>query len=368
MNFKFYPIESRIYDFLEFPGLIFAEERYVTSKNEYDYKEFPMDDYLVLIKNIGNKLEPYKKDIELFYNKNFFGDYDFIELISKTKGIFGYKNEEEYLNMLLSLSEKDINQSITYSIISSIEDSQEYSDEIMSRASDISMDRGNIISIIKDLPIESSIKWTLFLIVEEPVKYMKAYVDLMNNLLSIFRELYSPYEDEVKSYGEYLEDFLYKNGANGLEEISYSILDSKLMNDGENNILVSAMVQFALTISSKGKDYYVCWGLNIDKVFKKMRELNENKVNERVQVFKNLGDKTRYEVVKLIASGETSTKEIANILGVSSATISYHINNLIQAKIIKLDRMDNRYNYVVDYNILENIIKGLQEDLKFPQD
>ncbi|WP_406243323.1 ArsR/SmtB family transcription factor [Tissierella carlieri] len=368
MKFKFYPTESRIYDFLEFPNLIFVKERYENLKEDYDYEKFPMDDYFDLINKVEDKLKPYIKEIELFYMKNFVGDYDFIGLISKTKRIFGYENEKKYLEMLSTLNEKDINQCIAYSIISRNENNHQYSDEIMSKAETISLNKNELVSIIKDLPIEASTKWTLFLIVEEPIKYMKIYIDLMNKLLPIFEEIYSLYENEVKAYGQYLVDFLNKNGAKGLEEITYSIIDPKIMNNEENNILISLIMPMAIAISDVGKYHYVAWGLKMEKAFRKMKEINENKINGRIQVFKNLGDKTRYEVLKLISSGETSTKEIANTLGVSSATISYHINNLLQAKVIKLDRIDNKYGYVVDYELLDKVIKDFKEDLMFPKE
>lgn len=105
----------------------------------------------------------------------------------------------------------------------------------------------------------------------------------------------------------------------------------------------------------------------MEEAFRKMKEINENKIVERVQIFKNLGDKTRYEVLKLIAEGETSVKNIANQLGVSSATISYHINNFLTSKIIKFDKGKNKLNYVIDYELLEEVIKGLKDDLRFPE-
>ncbi len=367
MKFKFYPIESKIYDFLEFPSLVFARERYEKSEEAHDHKELLMDDYFDLINKVEGKLKPYMKDIELFYMNQFLGDYNFIDLISKTNRIFGYKNEKEYLDMLSTLNEKEINRSIAYSIISSNESNQQYSEDIMARAEIISLNKSELVLIIKDLPVEASTKWS-FLIVEEPTKYMKMYVDLMSNLLPIFEEVYSFYEEKVKVYGQYLVKFLNENGPKGLEEITYSILDPKVMDNEENNILISAMIPLSITISGVDKYNYVAWGLKIEEAFKRMKEINENKINERVQVFKNLGDKTRYEVTKLIASGKTSTKEIAKILSVSSATISYHLNNLLQAKVIKLDRTDNKYGYVVDYKLLEEIIKGFKEDLMFPKE
>jgi DNA-binding transcriptional ArsR family regulator len=107
--------------------------------------------------------------------------------------------------------------------------------------------------------------------------------------------------------------------------------------------------------------------LKVEDAIRQLKEINENKINERVQIFKNLGDKTRYEVLKLISSGETSTKSIAEALGVSSATISYHINNFLTSKVVKMDKIDNKYVYVVDYELLNRIIEEFKEDLKFPE-
>lgn len=368
MEFKFYPIESRIYDFLEFPGLIYVKERYESETREKDELKVPsFAEYLDFLGRADMELEPFRKDIEQFYLKNFFGEYNFIDLISKANSLFGCQSEEQYLEMLLKLSESEINRSIAYSIISESENNMEFSEEIMSRAETLCSDKSEIISLIKDLPTEAASKWNLFLIIEEPVKYMRMYVDLMQKVLPIFTELYGSLEEQVRVYGQNLADFLNENGAKGLEEKTYSILDAIVLVSGENRIIVSAMIQYAISILSAGRHNYIAWGLKMEEAFKRMKEINENKVNERVQVFKNLGDKTRYEVVRMIAAGETSTKEIAQALGVSSATISYHINNLLQSKLIKIDRTESKYGYIVDHKLVEEVIKGLKEDLRILQ-
>lgn len=82
-----------------------------------------------------------------------------------------------------------------------------------------------------------------------------------------------------------------------------------------------------------------------------------------VLIFKNLGDKTRYEVVKLIATGESSTKKIATALEVSSATISYHLSALVTAKIIRLDKSNNKFRYVLDWDSIESAFNSLKEDM-----
>lgn len=363
MKFKFYPLESKLYDFILFPGLVFAKKRLEKSELVNRNKEIPMKGYIDFINMAEEKLKPFIKDIELFYSEQFINGFNFIELISDVYTFFGYKNENDYLNMLQTLDEKQIISSIAYSILSSTEDNKDFSEEILKKAKILTY--SEILSLIKDMPIEPATKWNLFLIIEDPIKYIKIYVDLMYSLLPIFEEIYSSYEDEVKSCGQYLEDFLSKN-TDGLKEISNSILDGDVIKDEENILLISAIEQYAVMLSGARKVNYLVWGLKTEEYFKKLKEVNENKLNERVQIFKNLGDKTRYEVLKLLATGKTSTKEIAKELGVSSATISYHLSNLMQAKVIRPGVANDKYNYIVNYTFLEEILNDFKEDMIFP--
>ncbi|NLW21860.1 MAG: winged helix-turn-helix transcriptional regulator [Tissierellia bacterium] len=365
MRFRFSLTGSRIYDFIHFPRLLYYTQEYESSKEWQNYEELVMDDYLDLVKKVEDRLKPFSKEIEIFYMKDLFSGYDFIDLISRATGLLGYEREEEYLDVLLTLDEQEIRRNIILSIL--IQNENSFSEETRTRADEIIKDRDVMISFIKELPTEAGIKWNLFLFIDEPLKYTKIYVGLMTKLLPIFKDIYLPYEEEVKKYGEELVSFLNKKGAEGLREISYSILDASILDNKEvYTILISVFFSYTVSMAVTMEDKYIAWGIEMEEAFKKMKEINDNKINERVQVFKNLGDRTRYEVLKLIASGETSTKEIANRLGVTSATVSYHINNFLTSKVIKLDKSNTRFGYVVDYDLLNEIIEGLKEDLQFP--
>lgn len=365
MKFKFNFEESRIYDFLYFPRILYYREEFDEIKEDFQYDEIASDEYLDFIKKAEERLKPFSKEIETFYMKQYSPNYDFIELISRKYEVIGHKSEMDYLNMIRNLSEGEIKRAIVYSIMLT---NEEYvsEEENMAKVESISSNKDRLLSFIKELPIDSATKWSLFLMVEDPTDYMNRYVNFMTGLLPIFKEFYSPYENEVKEYGNYLAKFLNENGAKGLREISYSILEPKILKEGDVDLLVSVIFSYAVSLSDREGIRFIVWGLRMEEAFRKMKEIRENKIIERVQIFKNLGDKTRYEVLKLIAQGETSTKNIANQLGVSSATISYHINNFLTTRLIKLDKGKNKLNYIIDYELLEDVIRGLKEDLKFP--
>lgn len=367
MKFKFYPKESKLYDFLRFPRLLFYKEAYEESRRDHGFKDITMKEYLDFVQSVEEKLKPFLSEIEIYYSKPFLNDYNFIDLITRTESTFGYNDEEEFLESLLNLTKKEINRNIISSLILVNEENEFYSERIVKEAEGIISSNDKMLTFIKNLPIDSGLKWNLFLIVEEPVKYTKRYVELMYKILPIFYEFLNPLNDKVVEYGNYLVDYLNVKGPKGLGELTDSIIDPKIIDTEEVNILISVVFSYAISLLPRGKESYIAWGIKMEDAFRQMKEINENKTNERVQIFKNLGDKTRYEVLKLIASGETSTKVIAETLGVSSATISYHINNFLTSKVIKMDKVDNKYGYVVDYELLNRTLEEFKEDLRFPQ-
>lgn len=366
MNFKFYPDESKVYDFLRFPKLLYHMESYEECKKDCNYKNINMDEYLDFVKKVEERLKPFSKEIEEFYAKPFSSEHSFIDLNIKSDTILGYRDENKFLDYLLTLTEEDINKNIIYSLIIN-EENQVDSNEIMKRAEEICLNKKDILSFIKELSIDPGLKWNLFLIVEDPALYMQKYVDLMIKIYPIFEEFYKPLTKKVKDYGQYLENYLNKNGAESLEDLTYSLFNLSMIKGEIVHLLVSITFAYSISLMPKEGESVIVFGLKIEEALKQIEEINENKTYERVQIFKNLGDKTRYEVLKRIALGETSIKEIANVLGVSSATISYHINNLLTSKAIKLDRTDNKFGYIVNYGLLEKTIDDFKKDLKFPR-
>lgn len=362
MNFKFYLKESEIYDFIGFPQMIYYTKLKEKHKDS-NYLGILSDEFIALGKKIEGLLLPYEEEIELFYTEELF----FAELAVNLDSIFKCKDKEEYLDMLSSLGEEDIIKNIIRSIMMGFENAS-YSEEIEERIEDFIIDREKSLKLIKDLPIDSGEKWNLFLFMEEPTRYMNKYIDLMKKLLYLFDDIYLEYKERVRECGENLVEILNEKGAKGLEYMSNSMINANLVENHEGRILISIVSPYSVRIVSTSKIPYIVWGLEMESAFKKIKEINENKLNERIQVFKNLSDKTRYEVLKLIAAKEFSTKGIAKALGVSSATISYHINNLVTASIIKIDKSDNKYGYLIDYEFLEEVLKDFKEDIMFPKE
>lgn len=347
-----------------FPRCLHFWGEYKKYGNKSNYADVIDQEYLDLMQQTSQELQPFKDEITKFYHGEFSSEHDFIDLLINGTGILEFENETAYLNNMLKLSDTEIRfHVLTYILLKN--QSFTNTKEAQIEAQNLLRDFDKLKSIIKNLSVESATKWNLYLIFDEPREYTKRYVKLMKKLLPIFDGLYQPYAQRVKEYGEYLITIFNSEGLNGIERLSNANAKKDVL-EGENidTILTSLIASYTLNITIGVKEKYMIWGLKIEEAFSKIREINENKTLERVSVFKNLGDKTRYEVLKLFASGITSTKEIANTLGVTSATISYHINNLAVAKILKIGKTNGKVNYQVDFDFLHEILDGLNEDLR----
>jgi DNA-binding transcriptional ArsR family regulator len=367
MQFNYRSNESQIYDFLHFPSLLYYKKRGEHTGEVQDYNHIEDEEYMELVSKAKHRLNPYEKDIACFYTKDFIRSYEFIDLITNVHPIERANDALDYLDHLLTLDDQDIKQALIQSIMYLDHDGEDANVNYQKLARDIIENNADLLGIIKELPIDDSYKWNLFLIVGEPQKYMRKFVKLMCSLHPIFLELYLSFKDSVDACGNRIADVLNQSGEQGFESLTYQMIDAKFLDHDYHKFYVSVMFSNVLVITSDVQSNIIIWGLKMEEAFKRIQEINENKTLERVQIFKNLGDKTRYEVLKLIASGVTSTKEIANTLGVSSATISYHINAFVTSKVIRLDKNNKKLGYVVDYALLEEAIESFKEDLLFPQ-
>lgn len=318
-------------------------------------------------KTLEEQLKPFAHEISTFYHRPFHNTDCLSSLLATSTGLLGFKDERSYLGHLLSLSAKEIQTHILCSLlVKGVWVSK--AKDVRPQAETISGNPAQIREFIKELPIESGTKWNLSLILEDPLDHVQRYAALMERLLPLFEEVYEPVAEEVQTYGSYFVGLLNTEGIQKLNTLTDSMVNTDILEEESlESVLISALTPYTLLLVLSSEPQYLVWGLKVEESVRRIRELKENRLLERISLFKNLGDKTRYEVLKLFAAGETSTKEIAQALGVTSATVSYHINNLTSANILKMGKSNDRFGWVVNYDFIEEVIRGLKSDLGFPK-
>lgn len=73
-------------------------------------------------------------------------------------------------------------------------------------------------------------------------------------------------------------------------------------------------------------------------------------------IFNTLGDKTRLEIVKALVERPHYGQELAKMLGISNATVFYHLSQLEKTRAVHLERIEHRVYYVLDATRLRYLL------------
>lgn len=356
MVYKYYPNESRIHDYLTFPSCDLVSESLTETDQESNYRDLIPEESVEIFKEVEEKLKPYSDEIRKYY----FKENNLPSLLKKTQSFFGYQDEKEYLKALRMLASEDITRAIVYALVM-IDTEKPYVEIDKATVDQLVKDEQDLMSFIDGLDLSGDEKWRISTILRNPKLAVDQWIDLLETIEPIFNTFYGAHIEEVLAYGEAVEKRLNESGGEAWSQMTGGILSASVVPSGQ--LLISLVNMYAIQLNALDQRPYVAFGLKIESLFIRMSEARESIVKNKVLTFKNLGDKTRYEVLKAIANGNQSTKNIAKSLGVSSATVSYHISNLTTSKLLILERHNGKYENRVNKEWLESCFEMIKEDL-----
>lgn len=92
-------------------------------------------------------------------------------------------------------------------------------------------------------------------------------------------------------------------------------------------------------------------------------------VSERTEeLIKTLSDPKRLEIMRLLAHDRWYSKQLASRLSLTAATVSYHIDRLFQAGLIKIDKPEGRrFYYTLNERGIEELIQCLISEFLSPE-
>lgn len=342
--------------------MIYYKEEAISNREE-NFIEFVPESSKIVMKEMYDLILPYSEKAKTFYFEEN-EDRDFIELLTLSNPFMGQKDALGYLKTLLDKSDETLLYEVIYALCYFDQDTGDTDKEASrSKAEELVRKPEEVMPWLNDLSIGNDAKWQIYSFTQNPRKTLEAYISFMEEVLPKFEKFYEEYRHKVVEYGN---DFVRKLGeieGDSLSEVSNGIVSESVLIGEKIDVLITMVNSFSIMLNAGNIRPFIAWGSDIEKIFIAIKEKEANQVQERVTLFKNLGDNTRYEVLMNIAKGITSTKIIAKNLGVSSATISYHLNNLVTAKLIYLAQSEGKYTYKVNHEFIDKCIKGMKEDL-----
>jgi len=259
---------------------------------------------------------------------------------------------DEYLNFLKNLKDVEIRERIIISI-----GEEEFEKDEFEK---ISSSNKSVLNHIKDLEINSSCKWEIFLLLNDIQEYIEDFADFIRSYYKSYKDIEQERNNQIKEFNMSLQNDLDKSGIDFLNEITNNIFNFE---DFEN-IYVSTTIFNGLIITpeEESSSCYVLIGNQIESFIK--TNYGSNNLENNLNVFKNLSDKTRFSIIKLLLERDYFGLEIANALNITTATVSYHMNSLAFTGLIHIERKEHKSYYSLNKNTLRRCIEFLNNEFQ----
>lgn len=214
--------------------------------------------------------------------------------------------------------------------------------------------------IVKKLDKEdfhSDIKWFILSLINNPIEYIERFIGLIDEYLPIYKEIKDDFKEEYNNFVKWIDKNISSQGIDFIERhleflnlnlysevyLNYSLFDllsSHSYSDGSVSIFIGIMF----------KNYVE-------------EQMNKEDIDKHLVVYKVFSDKTRFEIIKLLIEEESYGQEIAEKLGITTATVSYHMDYLMGASLIVTKRKSRRLYFTINKDQVKQSITFLQKEL-----
>lgn len=77
-------------------------------------------------------------------------------------------------------------------------------------------------------------------------------------------------------------------------------------------------------------------------------ELDEDSAGQVAELFRALADTRRVQLIAIMAEGEANVGSLAQMLGISESSVSHHLRNLRQMRLVKTRKVGRFVYYTLD--------------------
>lgn len=209
----------------------------------------------------------------------------------------------------------------------------------------------NTIEFLKELDLKENTKWKLMIILNEPKKYYKSLIKIIEDNKSAYNQACKAVEKPLsKLIGNYIK---YVN-SNKCEVLN------NIIKNNDSNIIIIPTLAFSTSLFEFKNTYFM--GLLYEIIDKEYIYSMGNK-GELVLKLKALSDKSKLEIISLLKVGPKYSLEIAEALKLTPATVSYHMGSLLECSMVVVEKKQGKVYYHLNKVGLKNFIDELNNTL-----
>ncbi len=199
-----------------------------------------------------------------------------------------------------------------------------------------------IVNYLEKIPLTESERWKILLFMRSPKTHLK-------KIASVIEDNFPAYEKAKKAVEIPLKKALVQFKKNICDDEGVSKLYEILPEKAE----ISPTLAMPVTI-------YLFENTCYCGVFYYLINKKNTPTDNVVQLLKALGDKSRFDILSILTSGSKYNLEIAEQMGLTTATMSHHMSILLSCGLVNVTKKNGRVHYNINKKTVENFIKAIE--------
>lgn len=325
----------------ETAGLLYISSHFDKVKHDIktSLKELGLDGEQYYSQNLNffdKYIESFTKYRVLIDGSDFFlGETDFNYFLILLSLIIENKN---WLSSMDDLTPEYVNKQIIH-ICEEAFDNSSQTDNITTL--------DNIVNYLDKIGFEASVNWRLLHIMLSPLKYLSQFANLINANINAFYKAIDENKKNIKIVLDQYDLAVIKQTDNFIK------IKDKLSKS--SNIYPTLVFPISQMIFEN--NYYD--GVLSRKVLKNEKGFSYTK-DVLLRKIKALGDSSKMEILLSLKECPKYNLEIAQQLGLSAATMSHHMNVLLNCGLVFFEKRDGRVYYHIETECIKEMISDLE--------
>ncbi len=209
--------------------------------------------------------------------------------------------------------------------------------------------------------IQEKIKWLIE--DEQLMNFFQNYEDikaktihLLNTLVKNgFAQKLAKSKERMEEGIEYIKNYLGKDSIDSVLEKISGRPRKFFAGFREYNIIPSYFVSPRFIRVFSGDKLFVVFDCRVT------RDKTQAMLDELSTILKVIDDKSRLEILKILVNSKSYGKAIADVVGISTPTVSHHLDILKQAGFVKEEKIRNIKYFYADKEKLKKVIEDLNK-------
>ncbi|CRZ33328.1 DNA-binding transcriptional ArsR family regulator [Herbinix hemicellulosilytica] len=234
--------------------------------------------------------------------------------------------------------------------------------ELQSAPKEKLVNESDLITFLEATALDTETKWEAVKIFSNQEKYYNEAAGILKETMELLENNFSEILDELS-----LEFYDYWNSC--MESVDIiKTLNEKLKiswDVSESGCIFVPMIfspyQISIALDSENRKEMdlIRIGIALDKRFVVLVD-RKFKKEDVVEIGKLLSDKSKVDILELVSGKPYYGKELADALELSTATISYHVNALLKANLLKAEIISNKVYYSINNEMISAQLDGIK--------